>query len=85
MSGTAVGATSTFVKPGDAAEPTGKKSTKIVNTPNGESTKAPAPEKAMPLNTHLRDKKIDILPDLFKGSLASVGKLADDGYYTFHA
>ena len=76
------GATSSFIKPENGAEPTGEKSTKIVKIPNGQSMKAS--EKAMLPNKKLRDKarECDILPGLRKDSLVSVGKLADAGYYT---
>ena len=76
------GATSTFIKPGHGAEPTGEKSSKIVRVPNGQSMIAS--EKAMLPNKKLRDKarECGILPGLHKDSLVSVGKLADAEYYT---
>ena len=76
------GATSTFMRAQDGAIPTGERSTKRVQLPDGRAIQAS--EKAKLPWTKLRDKarECDILPSLKHNSLVSVGKLADAGYYT---
>ena len=76
------GATSSFIKPEDGAIPTGEKSNKKVNMPNGNSLKTS--HKALLPNKSLNAKarECDILPGLQHSSLVSVGKLADAGYCT---
>ena len=76
------GATSTFMRAQDGAIPTGERSTKKVQLPDGRAVQAS--EKARLPCDKLRNKarECDILPSLEHNSLVSVGKLSDAGYYT---